>query len=114
MENQLELAYTVMHKKKADKLCMAFDRLGKTWQSGVKYGENMTHWGNHKEKTIYFNDGTYGSTNDYLKSWSNIIEFEDIEDFKTYKSFTKSDLRSGDVVVRATGQAEIVCLVNGA
>ena len=54
MENQLELAYTVIHKKKADKLCMAFDRLGKTWQSGAKYEENMTRWGIYKEKDNIF------------------------------------------------------------
>ena len=39
-----------------------------------------------------------------------VIEFDEIEDFKEPKSFTKSDLRSGDVVVRRNGDAEIVCL----
>lgn len=100
-------------QEKADKLCMAFDRLGKTWQSGAKYEENMTHWGIYKEKTIYFNDGVYGSTNDYPKSWSNIIEFEDIEDFKMYKSFTKADLHSWDIVVFRDGKAGIVRLDMG-
>lgn len=74
-----------------------------------RYIDN-TEWCVLKESTCYFfNEGAYGNLTD-SKLWKYIIlEWSDYMD----KTFRKSDLKNGDVIVRRNGDVEIVCVDTG-
>ena len=86
--------------------------MGKTWRTGEKY-VTETYWDFYRENTAYSNDGAFEPVHYCHMLLYKVIEFDEIDDFKEPKSFTKSDLRSGDVVVRQNGVAKIVCIETG-
>lgn len=65
-------------EEKANKLLMAFDKLGKTWGNGISYlSEN--NYINYKQKTCYTNDRDYVSY-DWCKGNGYIIfEFDEVD-----------------------------------
>lgn len=102
----------VMHCKtveEANDFCKFLDSIGRCWQSGKRYIV-ATYYDNNKAKTCYnFNDGVYRDMPFYVENNYTILEWSDFMN----KEFTKSDLKSGDVVKRRNGAVEIVCLETG-
>ncbi len=101
----------VMHCKtegEAIDFCKTMHNNGMKWGCGESY--LIDNWDVHRESTCYnFNIGTYWSVG-YYKGQSYV--FLEWSDFMN-KEFTKSDLKSGDVILRRNGKVEIVCLETG-
>ena len=78
--------------------------LGRTWLSGEEYTER-TLWSSHKEKTVYvFNNGTFTDTKYAILQKYTILEWEDF----MKHTFTKADLKTGDVIKLRDGRVGIV------
>lgn len=98
----------VMHCKtfeEANDFCETMHNIGKIWRFGEFY-KNNTYWDVYSNETCYnFNVGEYGplyrySENDYIiLHWS---------DYMKSSTFSKKDLRTGDVIVRRNGNVDIV------
>lgn len=73
-ESKQELAIHCDTEEKAKTLLSAFDKMGKKWKLGGRYTE-FNHWSDCGQKTIYYNDGTYGSSN----AFDMIYEFENVD-----------------------------------
>jgi len=71
-------------KEKATKLCKKFDKMGKTRGYGLSYLEN-NHWFRCGKDTCYSNCGTYSDKQEYLDNDWEVIEFDDLDDFKESK-----------------------------
>jgi hypothetical protein len=91
--------------KEARSFCDYLKSVGRTWCTGLQYDD--TAWGYDCEDTVYFfNNGTRSDVN-YAKSQNcTILEWEDFMN----KTFTKADLKNGDVIKRRNGHVEIVIL----
>ena len=61
-ESKQELAIHCETEEEAKTLLSAFDKMGKKWSTGNRYTE-FNNWNNYGQKTIYYNDGTYGNLN---------------------------------------------------
>lgn len=100
---------TVMHcatEEEAENFCEYLHNLGYEWSSGIKYNET-TYWECYQEETCYnFKSGAYDGINYYKARNFKILEWSDFMKNK----FTKSDLKTGDVVLRRNGLVEIVFL----
>lgn len=102
----------VMHcstEKESRDFCRVMHEAGKRWYNGTSY-LYRTGWSVLKEEICYnFNEDTYDCRSFYIEGEYKILEWSDyMSDF-----FTKSDLKSGDVIVRRNGDVEIVCLEIG-
>ena len=65
-------------KEKANKLLMAFDKMGKKWNSGTSYlSDNI--YGVYKKRTCYSNNNEYCSYNWYEKNGYIIFEFDEVD-----------------------------------
>ena len=88
-----------MHCKTAEKakdFCAYLHSMGKRWSAG-------TFWHIYGEKTVYyFNDGYFGNIEVACKFYT-ILEWEDFMN----GTFTKADLKTGDVVLFRDGETEI-------
>lgn len=96
----------VMHCKteeEAKNFCAYLDSVGRTWCSGGHYTDG-NNYDRYRESTVYyFNEGTFCDI-DHAKAGHNIIlEWEDFMN----NTFTKADLRTGDVILRRDGTTEI-------
>lgn len=96
-------------KEEAEDFCKFLDSIGKYWNSGASYA-GATCYDAYEDKTCYdFNAGKYSSISWYITGNYKILEWSNFMN----KEFTKSDLKSGDVVLRRRGDVEIVCLETG-
>ena len=64
-------------KEQAERLCNAFNELGKTWMTGAVYVNN-THWDAYKNKTVYLNNGRFDSVESADKENYKVYEYNDI------------------------------------
>lgn len=65
-------------KEKANKLLKAFDKIGKTWETGLSYLK-MNYWYEYEKDTCYSNKNLYEAISYYKTSQIKIYEFEDID-----------------------------------
>ena len=96
----------VMHcktKDEAKNFCAYLDSVGRTWCSGGHYTDG-NNYDRYRENTVYyFNEGTYCDISDARERNYTILEWEDFMN----NTFTKADLRTGDVILRRDGTTEI-------
>ena len=96
----------VMHCKteaEANDFCVYLDSVGRTWWAGDNYTNRNMYW-KYKENTVYyFNDGLYCDIYDAKANNYTILEWEDFMN----NTFTKADLKTGDVILRRDGTTEI-------
>lgn len=101
----------VMHcstKEEAEDFCKVMHEAGKRWCDGEIYLNN-TEWEEFKGETCYnFNSDSYGSISKLTKEYT-ILEWSDYMN----KTFTKSDLKNGDVIVYRNGRVNIICVDTG-
>lgn len=91
-------------EEEAKDFCEYLHNHGKRWRSGASY-KCMNAWCMHKEDTAYaFNIGEYSYVQYYKHDNYTILEWEDF----MKKTFTKADLKTGDVILRRNGDVEIV------
>ena len=94
----------VMHcktREEAKSFCNYLHSINRDWADGKSYA-NFTHWENYKEDTCYsFNTGSYGPYK-YYQNKNNYIILEWSE-FMDNNTFTKTDLETGDIVVKRNG-----------
>lgn len=82
---------------------------GKIWCFGKCYS-STTHWEKYEKETCYdfnedlFSDLSFFKAHNYtILEWSNYME----------KTFTKADLKNGDIVVYRNNKVNIVCVDTG-
>jgi len=78
--------YIAIHcstKEQADKLCKAFDDMGKTWKHGGRY----INTGYDKKHNCYWNTGGLTELNACLTYGVKIVPFEAVDEFKTKKKY---------------------------
>lgn len=96
----------VMHCKteeEAKNFCQYLNSVGRTWNNKRSYLTD-NHWNMYKDKMVYyFNSGEYSSVNYAKNSGYTILEWEDF----MKQTFTKADLKTGDVILRRNGDVEI-------
>lgn len=96
-----------MHCKTAEEaksFCNYLHKHGRKWNNHDSY-ENDTQWEIYCQDTVYFfNEGMFGHNNDSDFDNYTILEWSDFMN----NTFTKADLRTGDVVLRRDGDIEIV------
>lgn len=99
----------VMHcktKEEAKDFCNYLHSIGKRWCDSTSYLD-YTEWNNRKEGTCYnFNVGCCCDLDFYRSKNYTILEWSDFMN----KEFTKSDLKTGDVVKFREGELGIVIL----
>lgn len=97
----------VMHcktKEEARAFCQYLDNVGRKWLSGERY-KNKEYWNVYREKTCYsFNNDCYTGIDYYKKENYTIREWSDF----MKETFTKADLKTGDVVLKRNGEVEII------
>ena len=102
----------VMHCKteeEAKDFCNYLDNIGLKWNNGGSYA-CCNNYFIYKEQTCYdFNRGKFSAISYYEEKKYKILEWSNFMN----REFTKSDLRSGDVILRRNGNVEIVCLETG-
>lgn len=102
----------VMHcstREEAKNFCKVMHEAGKRWRFG-NYYSSTTYWEKYEKETCYdfnedlFSDLSYFKAKNYIiLEWSDYMK----------KTFTKSKLKNGDVIVRRDGSVEIVCVETG-
>ena len=91
-------------EEEAKDFCNYLHSIGRRWTSGRSYASD-TNWHNHKSDTAYnFNQGSYDSISWYKTLNYTILEWSDFMN----KEFTKTDLKTGDIILRRNGDVEIV------
>lgn len=92
-------------KEEARSFCDYLKSIGRTWCTGRSYDD--ISWGYDGANTVYyFNNETRSDVN-YAKSQNyTILEWEDFMNH----TFTKADLKTGDIIKRRNGYVEIVIL----
>lgn len=96
-------------EEEANDFCRKMDKHGLTWYEGSSYLEN-TRFSAKGSETCYSNKGLFCDKAYYQHEKIKIYEWSDYMN----NEFTKSDLRSGDVVVERRGDVAIVCVETGA
>lgn len=74
-KSEKELAINCKTEEQAKIFCMISHTLGETWCDGTYYLDNRNYWKVYKEKTNYYNDGTYGIDN----GEGDTLDFDDID-----------------------------------
>lgn len=77
-ESKQQLAIHCDTEEKAKTLLSAFDKMGKKWSTGNRYTE-FNNWDNYGQKTIYYNDGTYGNLRGIESTVCMVYEFENVD-----------------------------------
>lgn len=97
----------VMHcktKEEAKSFCDYLHKHGRTWCGGRSY-KDYTMWDQYMKDTAYcFNEGSFSPCAYYATRGYTVLEWSDFTD----KPFTKADLKTGDVILRKSGEVEIV------
>ena len=97
----------VMHcttEEEARDFCNYLHKVGRKWNDNMSYLDD-TYYSYHEARTVYyFNTGTLGDM--YFATLNNytILEWSDFMN----KEFTKADLKTGDVILRRSGDTEIL------
>ena len=92
-------------EEEARDFCRFLDSIGRFWSADTSYAE-ATYYDTYGNRTCYdFNASKYSGISWYVAENYKILEWSDFMN----KKFTKSDLRSGDVVLRRDGRTQIVC-----
>lgn len=98
--------YYVMHCKteeEAQNFCNYLHNIGRGWCDGKTYS-NLTRWDIFEKNTVYcFNEGVCVHISKARQYGYHILEWSDFMN----SGFTKADLRTGDVVLRRSGDVEI-------
>lgn len=90
-------------EEEAINFCQKMYNLRKRWKTGESY--KNTYWNNLKEDSCYdFNNGELYTIGYYKSCNYTILEWKDY-----MNNFKKSNLESGDIIVRRNGSIEIVC-----
>ena len=101
-----------MHCKtheEAKSFCNYLHSINRDWANGNSYAD-FTYWKDYKKDTCYsFNTGSYGPYK-YYQNKNNYIILEWSE-FMNNNTFTKTDLKTGDIVVTKSGKKYIY--ING-
>jgi hypothetical protein len=85
--------------------------VGRKWCTEEPYYSEDTYWFRYRENMAYeFNNGSYASVSFYKAEGYTILEWEDFMN----KTFTKADLKTGDIIKRRNGYVEIVILEHNA
>ena len=96
----------VMHcktKDEAKNFCAYLDGVGKRWRSGERYTDD-TYYDRYLEDTVYeFNTNQLDDIRCSREDGYTILEWEDFMN----NTFTKADLKTGDVILRRDGTTEI-------
>lgn len=96
-------------QEEARSFCDYMHQQGKQWCSGRSY-DSDTCWDWYKENMTYsFNEGGYCDIDYYKRHKYTILEWSDFMNH----TFTKADLKTGDVIRRRDGRVEIVNLELG-
>nr|DAE44678.1 MAG TPA: hypothetical protein [Caudoviricetes sp.] len=74
-----ELAIHCKTKKEANKLCKAFDKMGRIWRGNHKSYLEDNYWQNYKKDTCYTNNGMYGHKEACLNINYKVYEFNDVK-----------------------------------
>lgn len=91
-------------EEEAKSFCNYLHNIGRKWCTGDSY-KKRNSWFYYKKDTVYnFNEGAYADVNYYKDVNYTILEWEDF----MKHTFTKADLKTGDVVLRRNGDVEIV------
>ena len=96
----------VMHCKteaEANHFCAYLDSIGKRWATGSRYTDDNFYKAYMSNTVYYFNTDTFGPISWAKAKCYTILEWEDFMN----NTFTKSDLRTGDVILRRDGTTEI-------
>lgn len=93
-------------EEEAKSFCKYLHEHGRKWCIGQSYIED-NRWDIYSENTVYnFNDGAFSKV-DYCRSENyTILEWEDF----MKNTFTKADLRTGDIIKTRCGEVGIVVL----
>lgn len=79
-ENDEKLAIHCNTKEKAQKLCEAFNKMGKKWSgAGDKSYLKSNYWQFYEEETCYSNKGRFCNKGFYLNKNCKVYEFEDVK-----------------------------------
>lgn len=98
-----EYAMHCKTEEEANDFCAYLDGIGKKWNSGSCYIDN-TFYNYYEEDTVYeFNEGLFNNIYCSRSEGCTILEWEDFMN----NTFTKADLRTGDVILRRDGITEI-------
>ena len=90
-------------EEEAKGFCKYLHEHGRKWRSGSSYSDKIC-WTTCKHHTVYlFNEGTWETIDRCRKEDYTILEWSDF-----MNSFTKADLKTGDVILRRNGDVEIV------
>lgn len=91
-------------EEEAKDFCEYMHEHGRKWCSGSSYlGSTCYHY-YENEMAYAFNEGCYSDVGYYKAKGYTILEWEDFMN----KTFTKADLKTGDVILRRNGDVEIV------
>lgn len=97
--------------EEAQAFCEYLDSIGHRWLGGQSYRES-SEWHVYGDKTCYsFNTNTFADVAFYKCNGYAIMKYSD---FDWSNTFTKADLRNGDVVLRRNGSVEIVIVEHNA
>ena len=93
-------------EEEAKSFCEYLHKCGLKWSSGDSYFDK-TNWEHYKANTVYdFNDDTFCDIRYFQRNNYIILEWEDFMN----NTFTKADLKTGDIIKRRNGDVEIVNL----
>ena len=99
-----EYAMHCKTEEEANSFCTYLNSVGREWCTGSSYLD-CTNYHCYKEDTAYaFNSGTFGDTDYYKDENYTILEWEDFMN----NTFTKADLKTGDIVKLRSGKIGIV------
>ena len=91
-------------EEEAKDFCNHLDKCGRKWCSDLSYLWH-TNWYMYNEDMAYsFNSGEYCHVDYYQANGYTILEWEDF----MKHTFTKADLKTGDVILHKSGDVEIV------
>jgi hypothetical protein len=97
----------VMHCKteeEAKDFCKYLHEHGREWCTGNSYLKD-TNWERYKADMVYeFNSGAYSNITLYKNHNYTILEWEDFMN----STFTKADLRTGDIIKQRNGEIGVV------
>lgn len=96
-----------MHTKtyeEAKDFCQYLHANGRQWSDGESYAVSTEYWCNGDQMVFLFNIGRFWNVDDAKEDGYTILEWADFMN----GTFTKADLKTGDVVLRRDGAVEIV------